>query len=60
MLCDDLEGWTGGRRLRRERVSVHIRLIHFIANRRGKVEAVTDFIFLGSKITVDGNCSHEI
>ena len=25
-----------------------------------KVEAVTDFIFLGSKITVDGNCSHEI
>ena len=27
---------------------------------REKVEAVTDFIFLGSKITVDGNCSHEI
>ena len=26
----------------------------------GKVEAVTDFIFLGSKITVDGDCSHEI
>ena len=25
-----------------------------------KVEAVTDFIFLGSRITVDGNCSHEI
>ena len=25
-----------------------------------KVEAVTDFIFLGSKITVDSNCSHEI
>ena len=25
-----------------------------------KVEAVTDFIFLGSKITEDGNCSHEI
>ena len=24
------------------------------------VEAVTDFIFLGSKITVDGNCSREI
>ena len=23
-----------------------------------KVEIVTDFIFLGSKITVDGNCSH--
>ena len=25
-----------------------------------KVEAVTDFIFLGSKITADGDCSHEI
>ena len=25
-----------------------------------KVEAVTDFIFLGSKIIVDGDCSHEI
>ena len=24
------------------------------------VERVTDFIFLGSKITVDGDCSHEI
>ena len=26
----------------------------------GKVETVTDFIFLGSKITVDGYCSHAI
>ena len=25
-----------------------------------KVEAVTDFLFLGSKITVDDDCSHEI
>ena len=25
-----------------------------------KVEAVIDFIFLGSKITADGDCSHEI
>ena len=24
------------------------------------MEAVTDFIFLGSKITTDGDCSHEI
>ena len=24
------------------------------------MERVTDFIFLGSKITVDGDCSHEI
>ena len=26
----------------------------------GKVEVVTDFLFLGSKITVDSYCSHEI
>ena len=25
-----------------------------------KIEVVTDFLLLGSKITVDGNCSHEI
>ena len=31
-----------------------------MANRREKVEAMTDFIFLGSKITVDSDCSHEI
>ena len=24
------------------------------------VEIVSDFIFLGSKVTVDGDCSHEI
>ena len=32
----------------------------FMANRGGKVETVTGFIFLGSKITVDSDCSHEI
>ena len=26
----------------------------------GKVETVADFLFLGSKITVDSDCSHEI
>ena len=25
-----------------------------------KMETVTDFIFFGSRITVDGDCSHEI
>ena len=28
--------------------------------RRDKVETMTDFILLGSKITVDGDYSHEI
>ena len=31
-----------------------------MAKRWGKMETVTDFIFLGSKITTDGDCSHEI
>ena len=31
-----------------------------MANSWGKIETVTDFIFLGSKIIVDGDCSHEI
>ena len=31
-----------------------------MANRKGKEEGVTDFIFFGSKITADGDCSHEI
>ena len=30
-----------------------------MANRWGKVEAVTDILFLASKITVDGDYSHE-
>ena len=31
-----------------------------MANRKGKGERVTDFIFLGSRITADGDCSLEI
>ena len=31
-----------------------------MANRWEKMETVTDFIFWGSKITADGDCSHEI
>ena len=33
---------------------------HFMANRRETMETVSDFIFLGSKISADGDCSHEI
>ena len=32
---------------------------YFMANSREKVEVVTDFLFLGSKITADGDCCHE-
>ena len=31
-----------------------------MAKRWETMEIVTDFIFLGSKITADGDCSHEI
>ena len=37
-----------------------IRSHHIMANWWETMEKVTDFIFLGSKITVDSNCSHEI
>ena len=33
---------------------------HFMGNSGETVETVSDFIFLGSKITADGDCSHEI
>ena len=37
-----------------------IRSHHFMQIDGETMETVTDFIFLGSKITADGDCSHEI
>ena len=37
-----------------------IRSHHFMENRWETMETMTDVIFLGSKITADGDCSHEI
>ena len=31
-----------------------------MANKWGKMEIVTDFVFLGFKITADSDCTHEI
>ena len=31
-----------------------------MANRWGKMKTVAEFIFLGSKITANGDCNHEI
>ena len=48
---------------KREQVFVslhHIRSHHFMGNRWGTVETVSDFLLGGSKITADGDCSHEI
>ena len=33
---------------------------HFMANKWETMETVTDFIFFGSKMTANGDCSHEI
>ena len=33
---------------------------YYMANRRGKEEVVTNFLFLGSRIIADSDCSHEI
>ena len=33
---------------------------HFMANNGETMETVRDFLFLGSKITADGDCSHEV
>ena len=33
---------------------------HFMGNIWETVETASDFIFLGSKITADGDCSHEV
>ena len=35
-------------------------IIHNLLKQYTKMEIVTDFIFLGSKITMDSDCSHEI
>ena len=37
-----------------------IRSHHFMAKRWETMETLKDFILLGSKITADGDCSHEI
>ena len=42
-----------------EKINHGIQSRHFMANRREKVESVTNVTSLGSKITADGDCSHE-
>ena len=55
------EEWKGWLKTQHSKNKDHAIWSHnLMANRRGKMETVTDFIFLGSKIIVDGDCSHEI
>ena len=49
-----------GLKLNIQKTDHDIQFHHFMANRWRKSEAVTDFIFLSSSISADGDCSHEI
>ena len=53
--------WKTGLKLRIQKVKImESGPITSLLIYRGKVEEVTNLIFLGSKITADGDCSHEI
>ena len=52
---------TAGLKLNIQKIKIMAFWSHdFMANRWGKVETVTDFMFLGSKIPADSDCSLEI
>ena len=54
------ESERAGLKLNIKKTDRGIQSHYFMPNSREKVEVVTDFLFLGSKITADGDCSHEI
>ena len=58
--CERVEGKTWLKTQHSKHEDHGIQSHHFMANRWGKVQTVTDFIFLGFKITVDSDCCHEI
>ena len=49
-----------GLKLNIQKTKISIQPHHFMQIDGETVETVSDFIFLGSKITADGDCSHEI
>ena len=55
---EECKSWLKTQHLKKEDHSIQSH--HFMANRWGKVQTVSDFIFLGSKITADDDRSHEI
>ena len=54
------ESERAGLKLNIKKTDHGIQSHYFMPNSREKVEVVTDFLFLVSKIKVDGDCSHEI
>ena len=57
----DREAWKSWLKTQHSKNEDHeIHSQNFMANRWGKMEVVRDFTFLGSKITADSDCNHEI
>ena len=54
------ESEKAGLKLNIKKTDHGILSLHFMQIEGEKVEAVTDILYLSSKITVDGDCSHEI
>ena len=55
------ESWKSWLKTQHSKNKVHgSQSHHFMAKYGETVQTVTDFIFLGSEITADGDCSHEI
>ena len=57
------ESEKNGLKLNIQKTNIMVSLLSHITSWQihgGTMETVKDFIFLGSKITADGNCSHEI
>ena len=65
-LCPHLPGLEGGKSLSKGSNGIQKTKITSFSpitswqKEKGKVEAVTDFTFLGSKIIADGDCNHKI
>ena len=65
---EELESLDLKRRVKKTGLKLNIQKMKIMASSpitswqidKQKVETVGDFIFLGSKITMDGDCSHEI
>ena len=51
--------WKASLKLNIQKTKIMVSSITSWQTEGGKVEKVTNFLFLGSKITVDGGCSHE-
>ena len=54
------ESEKSGLKLNIQKTKILASVPSFMANRWEKLETVAYFIFLGSKITEDGDCSHEV